>query len=123
MARSWKIRKRLAVYLISQTEGALKPFAWLINLLAQGEMRLIVTGNGAIGRVPNEAMVGDRLALVAGVPVPLTLRTREPAGEDWHSSEYEVIGHAYIQGWMDGLIKTAILEGDVATSGTTPKFL
>ncbi|KAI0179787.1 heterokaryon incompatibility protein-domain-containing protein [Hypoxylon sp. FL1284] len=92
----------VAVRALSWIPDAPEYLAWLINLLAQGELKLIVTSTGAPGRVPMEVEVGDRLALVAGVPVPLVLRSRDPSRGDWYDSEYEVIRPAYVQGWMDG---------------------
>ncbi|KAI1370809.1 hypothetical protein F4677DRAFT_464904 [Hypoxylon crocopeplum] len=93
-----------AITKLAQTEGTLKHFVWFINLLSQGKLKLIVTSNGATGRVPAEAAVGDRLALVAGVPVPVVLRPQDLNQEYWYLIEYEVIGHAYVQGWMVGSV-------------------
>jgi hypothetical protein len=60
-------------------------------------MGLCLTQRGEIGRVPHEAIVGDRICFFMGVDLPFVIREKEKG-----SNEYLLIDHCLIQGKMDG---------------------
>lgn len=62
------------------------------------ERRLGRGENGFLVLLPEEAEVGDRIALVKGGRVPLVLRRDEGVGE----GGYRLVGEAYVHGVMDG---------------------
>lgn len=57
--------------------------------------RLMVTLNGSIGLVPNDAQQGDVVCLLLGCNVPIVLRAVE-------QNRYKVVGSCYIHGVMEG---------------------
>jgi hypothetical protein len=54
---------------------------------------------GRIGLVPQEALPGDRICVVAGHYAPLLLRRKSPVNDEY----YTMVGECYIHGLMDGL--------------------
>ncbi|KAI0901515.1 heterokaryon incompatibility protein-domain-containing protein [Annulohypoxylon nitens] len=88
----------------------LKTFIRLIDDLARNERRLFVTSENVVGCGSKGAAVGDRLALVAGLPAPLVVRPTDPKMKNWFNSNYEVICSAFVAPWMDG---SACREGDM----------
>ncbi|KAK1830990.1 heterokaryon incompatibility protein-domain-containing protein [Podospora conica] len=66
---------------------------------------LFVTDRGHIGTGATDARVGDRLALIAGVSVPMVLREKHRGG-----GEYVVVGPAFVPGFME--------SGDVGMMST-----
>ncbi|KAI1458255.1 heterokaryon incompatibility protein-domain-containing protein [Annulohypoxylon moriforme] len=88
----------------------LKTFIWLINDMARSERRLFVTSENVVGCGSKGAAVGDRLALVAGLPAPLILRPTNPKMKNWFNADYEVICSAFVAPWMDG---SACRAGDM----------
>ncbi|KAJ9605194.1 hypothetical protein H2200_010584 [Cladophialophora chaetospira] len=78
-----------------------------------------------VGLVPERAQVGDHIAVVFGMPVPLVLR--EVVGRDGGSApaeeeheqqqqptEYRLVGDAYVTGVMEGEM---LVEGKVTNTG------
>ncbi|KAF7545365.1 hypothetical protein G7Z17_g9234 [Cylindrodendrum hubeiense] len=60
----------------------------------EGRRMMMASDDEMLGIVPQDAEVGDRIALLKGASVPIVLRER---GSGW-----EVIGEAYIHGVMNG---------------------
>jgi hypothetical protein len=58
------------------------------------QRRFCVTHGGRLGWVPRYAQEGDSTAIIAGIGVPMALRT--------NATGYEVLGSCYIHGIMDG---------------------
>ena len=81
---------------------ALHSFLYIVGLLAQSDMRPLVTSDGYIGCGSKNVAVGDRLALIAGVPAPMALRPKSPESLKWFDTEYEVVCSTFVLGWMDG---------------------
>jgi hypothetical protein len=77
-------------------------FIDIINDMARNDRRLFVTSDGYLGCGSKGLAVGDRLALVAGVPAPLVLRPVDLDTSDWFKSQNVVICSAFVLGWMDG---------------------
>jgi hypothetical protein len=74
-----------------------------INQLASGRRTVFTSYEGYVGTGPMEISVGDRIALVAGIAVPLVLRESQTTLSGNDSSETcEVIGPAVIDGYMLG---------------------
>ncbi|KAI1213360.1 heterokaryon incompatibility protein-domain-containing protein [Annulohypoxylon truncatum] len=88
----------------------LKTFIELVNDLARNERRLFVASENVVGCGSKGAAVGDRLALVAGLPAPLVLRPTDPKVKNWFNADYEVICSAFVAPWMDG---SACRAGDM----------
>ncbi|KIW24128.1 uncharacterized protein PV07_09860 [Cladophialophora immunda] len=101
-----------------------------IQLVAENTVsrRFCVTKAGKrVGLVPERAQVGDHVAVVFGMPVPLVLRKvvgrdggGEPAeAEEEHEqqqqqAEYRLVGDAYVTGVMQGEM---LVEGNVTNTG------
>jgi hypothetical protein len=58
------------------------------------QRRFCVTHGGRLGWVPRYAQEGDAIAIIAGIGVPMALRSK--------MTDYEVLGSCYIHGIMDG---------------------
>ncbi|KAI1094975.1 heterokaryon incompatibility protein-domain-containing protein [Rostrohypoxylon terebratum] len=83
---------------------------WLgiLNPLAENERLLFETsipGRTTVGSCPAKAQVGDLIALVSGVPLPLVLRREE--------SSYRLIGFAEIDGLMEGELWAKTTDEDL----------
>ena len=78
-------------YISPQTELSMQK---LEQSLEQG-MRFMTTDIGYIGWTSHQAQVGDKICLLQGSSVPITLRTRT-------DGSYVVVGDAYVQGLMHG---------------------
>jgi hypothetical protein len=57
--------------------------------------------------VPDEAEEGDFIAVFLGFTVPFVLR-RVHGTVGAHSNEYQLIGHCYVHGIMDGELIEAV---------------
>ncbi|RYN79885.1 hypothetical protein AA0120_g10639 [Alternaria tenuissima] len=76
--------------------------------------RFITTTNGYMGWAPDniygsddeQTRQGDLIAIIFGCSTPLVLRPR--------GDHYQVLGEAYVQGFMDGEAITALKEGKYA---------
>jgi hypothetical protein len=53
-----------------------------------------VTGNGKIGLVHGDAVVGDKIAVLSGSRIPFTLREKRPG-------MYVLVGDCFVHGAMD----------------------
>jgi hypothetical protein len=58
------------------------------------QRRFCVTHGGRLGWVPRYAQEGDAIAIIAGIGVPMALRSK--------MTDYEVLGNCYVHGIMDG---------------------
>ena len=58
------------------------------------QRRFCVTHGGRLGWVPRHAQEGDAIAIIAGIGVPMALRSK--------MTDYEVLGNCYVHGIMDG---------------------
>ncbi|KAI1130974.1 heterokaryon incompatibility protein-domain-containing protein [Nemania abortiva] len=91
--------EHLRTHLLSQPEfgSVLRYTADVCNDLA-GRRVLFTTSDGYAGSGPEEMMEGDRVAVIAGVALPMILReTRD--NTSWY---YSVVGPACIHGLMGG---------------------
>lgn len=70
-------------------------FARLMDAACVGR-RIAITEHCFLGLVPSDAQVGDEIAILETVRVPLLLR-RAPL-----SADHSLVGECYLQGWMDG---------------------
>lgn len=70
----------------------------LLDALQKGTRgrRLVLLDSGGIGLVPEEAMVGDAVCVLAGCSVPVCLRGTSIA------DEWRLIGESFAHGYMDG---------------------
>jgi len=66
----------------------------------------MITCDGEVGMAPCRARPGDKVVVLFGCSIPLVLR-RVGSREAW-----EVIGEAYIHGWMNGELHQSIKQGD-----------
>jgi Heterokaryon incompatibility protein (HET) len=83
------------VELLAPVEAKARPHYSLYELLKIGDRRFAWTRSGYWANVPAGAWPGDRVAVLAGGPVPYVLRPRSPG-------YCEVVGDAYIDGIMYG---------------------
>jgi hypothetical protein len=67
------------------------------TMAARGRV-LMLTSGGYMGLVPHGTREGDILGIFPGGGAPVVLR---PASYDLHGPQYELIGEAYIHGWMN----------------------
>ncbi|KAI1120688.1 heterokaryon incompatibility protein-domain-containing protein [Nemania abortiva] len=65
----------------------------------QGRRSLFVDSNGYLGSGPLYMKEGDRVALIAGLPVPAILRRVNDGNED---ARYYFVGPAFVSGMMTG---------------------
>ncbi|KAJ4376490.1 hypothetical protein N0V83_001774 [Neocucurbitaria cava] len=68
--------------------------------------RLMVTDRGYVGMAPCRARQGDVVAILFGCRIPLVLR-RVDDQDAW-----QVIGEAYMDGWMNGEVETLVDSGE-----------
>lgn len=68
-----------------------------VNEYLSRERIIFITRDGYIGTGPAGIQAGDRIALIAGIPVPLVLREMAAA-----SGRFVVVGPAYVEGYMLG---------------------
>jgi hypothetical protein len=69
------------------------------------QRRICVTKAGRLGWVSKYSQEGDAIAIIAGIGVPMTLRSK--------MADYEIIGNSYIHGIMDGeLTQTSRLQSE-----------
>ncbi|KAI2606580.1 heterokaryon incompatibility protein-domain-containing protein [Hypoxylon sp. NC1633] len=87
---------------LCQRESVLETFVDIIRNLACQGRRLFVTADGSLGSGCKDVIVGDRLALVGGVPAPLALRSSSDDDADLYAASYRVICSTFVHGWMDG---------------------
>ncbi|KAI1410543.1 heterokaryon incompatibility protein-domain-containing protein [Hypoxylon sp. FL1857] len=95
---------------LSRDGEVLSTFISLINELARNERRLFITSENVVGCGSKTAALGDRLALVAGLPAPLVLRPTDSTVANWYNADYEVVCSAFVAPWMDG---SACRAGDM----------
>jgi len=92
---------------LREDKEAWDTFTEMVNNLVVNERSLFVTSEGGIGCCDRDVEVGDAFVFVAGVPAPLVLRARDPNGDsgDRGDGEYEVVGAAFVPGWMGGEVE------------------
>jgi hypothetical protein len=78
---------------VSMDEGDVGIANCLLGLL-RANNEFIISNGGYMGFVPTGSIVGDRLCILFGCPMPLVVR---PNGD-----KFELIGKAYIYGMMQG---------------------
>lgn len=83
-------------------EDLLDFFVEIMNDQAKNDCRWFITSDGYLGCGSESVMPGDRLALVAGVAVPMVLRPLDLDKPDWFDSRYTAVCSAYVLGWMYG---------------------
>ncbi|KAJ2995685.1 hypothetical protein NUW58_g1206 [Xylaria curta] len=90
------------IHALQQDKEIFDFFIEVINDLASNKRRMFVTSDGFRGCGSKDIEVGDRLALVAGVPAPLVLR---PAAskQPWFETEYTMSCSAFVPGLMEEL--------------------
>lgn len=76
------------------------------------DWRLTLTDTGLFALVPLRAEVqeGDEFVVLSGAKVPLILRN---VGDEGGVGRYEVIGTAYVHGFMDGEAKSLVRDGEL----------
>jgi hypothetical protein len=67
--------------------------------------RLMVTQGGIVGTAPCRARPGNVVAVLYGCSIPLVLR-HDPPADRW-----QVVGEAYVHGYMNGEAATSIKRG------------
>ena len=87
---------------LEQNKEILDYFIEVINELALNDHRLFLSSDGYRGCGSKSLTVGDRIALVAGVPVPLLLRPVDPGTSEWSDTEYTTLCSAFLLGCVDG---------------------
>jgi hypothetical protein len=103
--------------ILSQRRGYLPLFdkerftgdEWLYfhaTMAARGRV-LMLTCGGYMGLVPCGTVTGDTIGILLGGEAPVVLR---PAGCSLYGLQYELIGEAYVHGWMDGEMVTEVLQ-------------
>lgn len=60
---------------------------------------MMVSCGGYIGLVPHETRADDTIGILLGCGAPVVLRA---ASCSIHGLQYELIGEAYVHGWMEG---------------------
>ncbi|KAI2464132.1 heterokaryon incompatibility protein-domain-containing protein [Annulohypoxylon bovei var. microspora] len=95
---------------LGRDADVLATFVALVDDLARNERRLLLASENVVGCGSKGAAVGDRLALVAGLPAPLVLRPTDTAVANWFNADYEVVCSAFVAPWMDG---SACRAGDM----------
>ena len=88
----------LADLKLPEHQDALAYFKHCCSGLARGRTVLFISSTGCLCSGSKGIVVGDGIALVAGVPLPLILRAAE--GESQAASA--VVGPAFVLGIMDG---------------------
>lgn len=83
-------------------EDLLEFFVEIMNNQAKSDCRWFITSDGYLGCGSESVMPGDRLALVAGVAVPMVLRPLDFDKPNWFDSRYTAVCSAYVLGWMYG---------------------
>lgn len=83
-------------------EGLLEFFVEIMNDQAKNDCRWFITSDGYLGCGSESVRPGDRLALVAGVAVPMVLRPLDLDKPNWFDSRYTAVCSAYVIGWMYG---------------------
>ncbi|KAH6618759.1 heterokaryon incompatibility protein-domain-containing protein [Boeremia exigua] len=71
--------------------------------------RLMVTEEGIVGVAPCRAKPGDMVVIIYGCSIPLVLRM-DPSLEAW-----QVLGEAYVHGYMNGEVSNLVRRGKKAT--------
>jgi hypothetical protein len=97
----WEILLRRHVYLSFFDKERSTRDEWLYfhaTMAARGRV-LMLTSGGYIGLAPYGTKEADTIGILLGGGAPVVLR---PAGCDLHGLQYELIGEAYVHGWMDG---------------------
>ncbi|KAI1374563.1 heterokaryon incompatibility protein-domain-containing protein [Hypoxylon crocopeplum] len=95
---------KIAARKLMEKKDILDYFVDVINDLATNDRRFFITSEGFLGCGSKSIAVGDRLALVAGVPASLVLRPEDPGISDWYESKYTNVCSAFVLGWMDGSV-------------------
>jgi Heterokaryon incompatibility protein (HET) len=76
------------------TDNSYLPFQ-VMAIHCQRGRRICLTQTGSLGLMPDDAKAGDFIAILPGGNLPFVLRKKE-------KTEFEVVGHAYVHGAMDG---------------------
>jgi hypothetical protein len=85
-----QIRDPNPVDMLAMLRGVIRPSVSLFGLALDG------TQDGStIGMCSSQARIGDKIAVILGCQYPIALRLREPGS-------YEVLGDAYVHGFMTG---------------------
>ena len=69
--------------------------------------RFAISTLGYMGLVPREARAGDLICIIFGATTPNILRPLESGG----NMRYELVGHCYMHGLMDGEGMAMLAEG------------
>ena len=69
---------------------------------AMGQMQFCVLDDGHFGLVPPGARPGDWMTVIFGAETPFVLRELTDGSEMGTTSEYQIVGHAYVHGMMHG---------------------
>lgn len=83
-------------------EDLLDFFVEIMNGQANNDSKWFITSDGYLGCGTDSVMPGDRLALVAGVAVPMALRPLDSAKPNWFDTQYMAVCSTYVLGWMYG---------------------
>ena len=71
---------------------------WLQNaMMMSGRRRVMLTANGNLGLAPESCCVGDMVVFIQGAKTPFILRRTS-------SDRFELVGEAYLHGYMNGEI-------------------
>lgn len=80
-------------------DGPIETTVWIASL----ERSFIFTERGHMGLAPDWCRPGDAIAIMGGGAVPVVLRpVGEAASEGGDIPVFEVVGEAYVHGFMDG---------------------
>jgi hypothetical protein len=74
-----------------------------VSVLMAGH-KFLITGNGYLGLAPNTSKKGDIIAVLFGCTTPMVLR---PTAD----KRYEVVGEAYVHGFMEGKAMDDLANG------------
>jgi hypothetical protein len=97
----WGILFRRPAYLsfIDRESSTGDEWVYFHSTMAARGRVLMLTSGGYMGLVPHGTREGDIIGILIGGGAPVVLRL---ASYDLHGPQYELIGEAYIHGWMDG---------------------
>ena len=71
--------------------------------------RSTISNIGYMGLVPRRAQAGDLICVLFGTTTPYLLRPVESGA----GMQYQLVGHCYVHGLMDGEAKAMLAKGQV----------
>lgn len=77
-------------------------FVSVVNDMSINNRRPFIISEGYLGIGSHDVEVGDRLALVEGLPASMVLRPSDTGAESWFDTEYTTICFCFVLDWMDG---------------------